>query len=280
MHRDNEAMRNPGREPPVADPDFRALFESAPALYLVLASDLRIVAVSAAYLRATMTRREDILGRGIFDVFPDNPDDPEATGVLNLKTSLQRVLQSGSADAMTVQKYDIRKPEEEGGGFEVRYWSPLNSPVFGADGKLRYIIHRVEDVTEFVELKQRGIEQSRVTEALRERAMQMEADIYLRAREVAAANTKLKQANDEITWLYEKTREIESLKTQFFATVSHELRTPLTLILGPVARLLAAAELTADVRRDLEVVERNARLLYRHVNDLLDVSRLEAGRML
>ena len=62
-------------------PDFRVLFESAPGLYLVLTLDLRIVAVSDSYLRATMTRREEILGRGIFDVFPDNPDDPNATGV-------------------------------------------------------------------------------------------------------------------------------------------------------------------------------------------------------
>ena len=65
-------------------PDFRRLFESAPGLYLVLAPDLRIVAASDAYLRATMTHREDILGRGLFEVFPDNPDDPAATGVRNL----------------------------------------------------------------------------------------------------------------------------------------------------------------------------------------------------
>jgi hypothetical protein len=49
------------------------LFEAAPGLYLVLAPDLRIVAVSDAYLRATMTSRQAILGRGIFDVFPGRP---------------------------------------------------------------------------------------------------------------------------------------------------------------------------------------------------------------
>ena len=74
------------------DPDFRVLFESAPGLYLVLAPDpaFTIVAVSDAYLRATMTRREQILHRGIFDVFPDNPDDPQATGTRNLRASLER----------------------------------------------------------------------------------------------------------------------------------------------------------------------------------------------
>lgn len=68
-----------------------------------------------------MTRREEILGRGIFEVFPDNPDDPAATGVSNLRTSLERVRKRSVPDTMAVQKYDIRRPAEEGGGFEVRY---------------------------------------------------------------------------------------------------------------------------------------------------------------
>src|ERR1043165_29185 len=113
-------------------PDYRALFESAPGLYLVLTPDLRIVGASDAYLRATMTTREGILGRGIFEVFPDNPDDPEATGVRNLRASLARVLTPPQGDAMAVQKYDVRRPAEEGGGFEERYWSPFNSPVLDA----------------------------------------------------------------------------------------------------------------------------------------------------
>src|SRR5580698_8292934 len=96
-------------------PDFRMLFESAPGLYLVLAPDLRIVAVSDAYLRATMTSREAILGRGIFEVFPDNPEDPQASGVNNLRASLQSVLEFRRTDTMAVQKYDVRRPEAEGG---------------------------------------------------------------------------------------------------------------------------------------------------------------------
>src|SRR5688572_15605683 len=102
---------------PRNDPDFRALFESAPGLYLVLTPDLVIVAVSEAYLAATMTERSGILGRGLFEVFPDNPEDPQATGVANLRASLERVLELRRADAMAVQKYDIRRPESEGGGF-------------------------------------------------------------------------------------------------------------------------------------------------------------------
>src|SRR6185503_9651367 len=105
---------------------------------------------------------------------PDNPGDPNASGVQNLRASLERVLAQRTPDAMAVQKYDIRRPD---GGFEERYWSPVNSPVLAADGSIAYVIHRVEDVTEFVRLKQRGQEQH-------ERAEQMEAEVYLRAQQL------------------------------------------------------------------------------------------------
>jgi signal transduction histidine kinase len=179
-------------------PDFRMLFEGAPGLYLVLAPDLRIVAVSDAYLRATMTNREAIVGRGIFEVFPDNPGDPLATGVNNLRASLQSVLEFRRTDTMAVQKYDVRRPEAEGGEFEERFWSPQNSPVLGPEGQVRFIIHRVEDVTEFVRLKQAGREREELTKALQD----MESEIYLRAQEVASANRSLQTANTVLARLY------------------------------------------------------------------------------
>ena len=117
-----------------------------------------------------MTVREEIIGRNLFEVFPDNPDDPAATGVANLRASLDRVRRDGVADTMAVQKYDIRRPEVDGGGFEVRHWSPVNTPVLDPDGRLAYIIHRVEDVTEFVRLQQQGSEQQRTVRADRMRA--------------------------------------------------------------------------------------------------------------
>lgn len=108
----------------------------------------KIVAASDAYLWATMTKRGDVLGRGIFEVFPDNPDDPDATGVRNLTASLNRVVNDGVADVMAIQEHDIRRPEAEGGGFEERYWSPTNAPVKGTNGNVAYIIHRIEEVTQ------------------------------------------------------------------------------------------------------------------------------------
>jgi PAS domain S-box-containing protein len=170
-------------------PDFRSLFESAPDSYLVLSPALRIVAVSDAYLAATMTRREDIVGRHLFDAFPDNPDDLQNTGVRNLRASLDRVRTSLAGDAMPVQKYDIRRPDEEGGGFAERFWSPYNSPVLGPDGELAYIVHRVEDVTEFVHLGGRRSDGE---------SGWVERELFTRGRQVAEASRALKEANAEL----------------------------------------------------------------------------------
>eukprot|EP01037_Dinobryon_pediforme_P031430 gene31430-35907_t len=138
----------------VSDPegiDFRLLFESVPGLFLVLLPDLTIAAASDAYLQATLTRREQIVGRHLFDVFPDNPNDHTADGVANLRSSLERVLTQKMADAMAMQKYDVPRPD--GSGFEERYWSPSNFPVCDADGNVRYIMHRVEDIPAYVQIK-------------------------------------------------------------------------------------------------------------------------------
>jgi signal transduction histidine kinase len=94
-------------------------------------------------------------------------------------------------------------------------------------------------------------------------------------RELEEANDRLRRANEELARRYEKSRQMDALKSRFFSDLSHELRTPLTLILGPVTRRLAADDVSPEERRELETVERNAKLLLRYVTDLLDVGRLE-----
>lgn len=179
-------------------PDFQAFFECAPGLYLVLSPTFKIVAVSEAYLKGTMTQRSRILGRNIFEVFPDNPNDPQATGVRNLHASLSRVVRFKKPDAMAAQKYDIRRPESEGGGFEERYWSPVNSPILDANGEVSYVIHRVEDITEFVKLKQSKAAQQKLTKDLKARAERTEAEIYARAQEIHKMNQQLLESNEAL----------------------------------------------------------------------------------
>src|SRR4030095_2198050 len=238
-------------------PDFQTLFESSPGLFLVLLPDLKIVAASNAYLKATLTKREEIIGRFIFDVFPDNPNDPSATGVANLKASLKRVLQNKIPDAMAVQKYDIPIPQSHGGGFEEKYWSPLNSPVLNSKSELIYIIHRVEDITEFILLKKKGSE-------LESRTEEMEAEIYIRAQQLQEANQKL--------------REAERMKSEFFANVSHELRTPLSLIFAPIESMLSG-RVPSNQLPYIHTIHNNATRLLQMVNGLLDFAKFEAGKM-
>jgi signal transduction histidine kinase len=192
----------------IVQPNFRTLFEACPGLYLALTPDLHIIAVTDAYLGATMTTRSAIVGRYLFDVFPDNPEDTAATGVGNLRASLERVLAMRRPDVMAIQKYDIRRPDVDGGGFEVRYWSPINSPVLAPDDTLLYIIHRVEDVTEFVRLKQQEHNREDVADALRQRTQQVEAEIYLRGQELLAVNQQLRTSNDLLNQLYRRIEEL------------------------------------------------------------------------
>lgn len=169
--------------------NYQRIFESLPELYMVLDLDFKIINVSDAYAQATLIKRADVIGKNIFEVFPDNPNDENADGVKQLKYSLMQVLNYKIASTMTLQKYDIRKPD--GSGFEVRYWSPRNFPVFDDAGNLFCIVHRAEDVTEFVYLKQQKVEQSELTAEMRERIEKMESEVYIRAKEAIEKNEKL-----------------------------------------------------------------------------------------
>lgn len=248
--------------------DFRALFEGVPGLFMVLepkAPTFTVLGASRAYLDATKAGDRPFRGRPLFEVFPDNPSDLQASGVSNLRHSLETVIATRAPHTMAVQKYDIPLPPEQGGGFEERHWSCLNSPVLGADGRIRYIVHRAEDVTEFVRLREQRTE-------LLTRAERMESEIYMRAGQVQSANRELARLN-------EKLKRNDELKSQFFANVSHELRTPLTLILGPVDRALGEDGRSEGDQRLLKSVRRNARLLLKHVNDILEITTLEAGKV-
>lgn len=133
--------------------DFIDIFEALPGCYLILSPDaphFTILGVNEAYATATHTGKE-IIGRRLFEVFPDNPNDPTATGVGNLTASLMTVLQTGQPHIMPIQRYDTRQPGRE--VFDIRYWKPINLPVLNEDGTIRCLIHSVEDVTETMLLR-------------------------------------------------------------------------------------------------------------------------------
>jgi PAS domain S-box-containing protein len=187
-----ESERRLRQEAEHARLQLQQVFESMPGNLLVLDPDhYEIVAVSDAFLAATMTRREQIMGRGFFEIFPGDPDEPLGNGARNLRRSLERVRAEGVSDVMGVQRYPMIRPDSQGGGFEERYWSPVNSPVKSATGEVAYIVHRVEDVTELV---RSGTAAHRSLLArLDEGAAQQELDVVLRSQELRAANIVLRE---------------------------------------------------------------------------------------
>jgi PAS domain S-box-containing protein len=254
--------------------NFQRLFESLPGLFIIYDLDFVIVGGSDAYFQSTLTKREEVVGRHLFEVFPDNPDDPNADGVRNLRASLESVLKYRKPHTMAVQKYDIRRPDSVGGGFEERYWTPVNFPLFDENGVMTHIIHRAEDVTEFVQVQQQRNEQRQLNRALQSRTDQMEMEIYARVQELKEVNEQLQVANEALS-------ELDLAKTVFFSNVSHEFRTPLTLMLDPLDETLNRlnGQLPAAEREQLQMVQRNGQRLLKLVNTLLDFSRIEAGRM-
>jgi hypothetical protein len=127
--------------------DYGAVFDATRHPYLVLSPDFTIMDANRAYLCATMSQRDAIRGRHIFEVFPDNPADAKADGTRNLGASLRRVLALRRPDAMPVQRYDIRGTA---GDFQERYWDPTNTPVIADGDRVVAIVHHVSDVTQRV----------------------------------------------------------------------------------------------------------------------------------
>ena len=132
--------------------DLLAVFDALPGAYLLLTPALVIEAVSDAYLTATLTTRQHLLGQHLFEAFPDNPATPEAQGVANLNASLQQVLRTGQPHQMALQHYDVPDPTAPG-TFVERYWEPVNTPVLDAQGHVTGIIHHVINVTDRIRVE-------------------------------------------------------------------------------------------------------------------------------
>jgi PAS domain-containing protein len=128
---------------------FQTEFDGSPHPYMLLdpGPGLQIVDINDAYAAATLISRIDVVGKSLFEVFPDNPDDALADGVSNLYASLRIVAQTGQPHAMAVQRYDIRDPN---GDFIERHWQPINTPIHDEGGLLIFLLHHVENVTDLL----------------------------------------------------------------------------------------------------------------------------------
>jgi len=134
--------------------DFEQIFQALPTPFLIILPDdpnFTIAEANDAYLDTTFTTRDQIVGKPLFTVFPDNPDDPGANGVLNLSASLRQVISTQQPHRMEAQKYDIRNHAT--GEFLIRFWNAVNIPVV-EHGNILYIVHHVQDITDNILVEQ------------------------------------------------------------------------------------------------------------------------------
>ncbi|WP_030716556.1 PP2C family protein-serine/threonine phosphatase [Streptomyces sp. NRRL S-237] len=170
------------REPQI---DYAAVFRALPGMVALLTPDLVYADANHDFLRLAGRTREELLGRYIFDVFPENPNDRAAAGMRETRESMLRVVGSGERDTMALLRYDIEDPARPGRWVE-HFWSPVNAPVLGRDGQVVLIVHRVEEVTELV--------RARGGPGSDSRASALEAELYARARELQDVNEGLRRA--------------------------------------------------------------------------------------
>jgi PAS domain S-box-containing protein len=258
--------------------DFAALFARMPSLYLVIAPDLTIAAATDAHCRATNTVREGILGRYLFDVFPQNPDEPNAGSESSLKASLERVLQTGRPDAMAVLKYDVVRPAEEGGGFDERYWSILNTPIHDDAGKVVWILNSVDDVTHIVRLRAEGaardsfareqqslIDQLRATNEELARQVEENARLEVARRQEAQAKRAAEFSKHQLELaVAETTRNLEG--------ANEEMRRSAEILMRTIESV-AEPMLVADGSGDIIMANAAAQELFGERGKILDLSK-------
>jgi two-component system sensor histidine kinase/response regulator len=264
----------------LSDKDFRTIFEAVPQLYLVVDTDFVIVGASDAYLAATSLDRETVVGKNMFEVFPDHIDAIGSTGSRNVKESFETVRKTGEAHTMAVQKYDLLLPKKSAGDedvWEEHYWSPSNSPVFSDSGELLFIIHKVKDVTQFVKAKQKSREDSGQHQTVATSESD-EQEIYLRAQEIQEDKRKLARLNEELTRARDKAVDSNKLKSNFLANMSHEIRTPMNGILG-MADILLRHDLPDNLKEYVSTIKEAGNSLLSVINGILDLSKIEAGKL-
>ena len=128
--------------------DFQAVFESSPNAYMLIDRDFRFVAANPAYVRATATALDQLVGRNLFDAFPHDPDDRSNENSRLLRASLERVLATRTADVLAFIPY--RVPVERNGRITVeeRFWSATHVPLFDERGEVRWILQHTVDITD------------------------------------------------------------------------------------------------------------------------------------
>jgi PAS domain S-box-containing protein len=149
-----------------------------------------------------------------------------------------------------------------------------NLPVEAISGKIVSEHGEVTAIVTILHDRTQELERDRLYEQLKEASSELERKVREATAELTRQNELLRRSHFEI-------EQASAAKSQFLANMSHEFRTPLNAILGYTSMLLkgVTGELTPHQRRNLERVDSNAHHLLAIINDILDISRIEAGKM-
>jgi signal transduction histidine kinase/DNA-binding response OmpR family regulator len=132
-------------------------------------------------------------------------------------------------------------------------------------------LHQVQELS-----RQTRRQEAERQQLIRVQNEQLESTVQLRTEEIRQQNTVLATQKAAITAQADQLRALDGAKSRFFTNITHEFRTPLTLLLGPAEQILTESDQPA-VRQHAALVQRNAQHLLRLINQLLDLSKLEAG---
>lgn len=140
----------------LTETDYHSVFNNSVATKLLLAIDAplyTIIDVNNAYLNATNSDRETLLGHSVFGAFPANPTDEESKNIERTIFSFEEAIRTKKPHTMYNYRYDI--PIRGTDQFEERYWTTTNTPVLDEAGNVRFLIHSPTNVTEVFKLAQR-----------------------------------------------------------------------------------------------------------------------------
>ncbi len=147
---------NNGRENGLPVDFFKTVFEKSPGSILVKADppDFSIVAVSDIYLDVTSSKREDIVGKGFFEVFPE--DNARFYGETNARHLFTKVIATGKKVDVPSYRFDVYNTET--GAYDIHYWSCLNTPILDSNDRVAYILNTIVDITAEAKAKEAAIE--------------------------------------------------------------------------------------------------------------------------
>ena len=208
--------------------------------------------------------------------------------VIQLTEAAQKVAQ-GNLEAVSVKVYTRDEIQDLSQSFEVmtdklrvsrdeieRQNRLLEYRVQERTRQLMETIWELEEIRanleQLVQDRTRGLEQSR--SELKAWANTLEEKVHEKTQE-------LRQLNDNLLTSYQKLKEVDRLKDEFLANMSHELRTPLNSIIGFSGMLMQDPQgrLGAEAREDLQIIYQNGRSLLNLIDSILDLSKIEAGKM-